>query len=200
MQNGATLSHGALFATALFAVWPASAQKTTSISLENISGPTALVTAGTIVALSGTGAVNPLGGATVNFTGAQDVSSNLTQGTFTFFLNRLDSFSISATPQPVGAKPILTLTGPIIKGTGAYSGATGSVSYTFRYISATSSSGTFTLTGTGNIKVGATTTAISLVNFSGSASVTNTASGTLAQAGGVAPFGNATVNSAVLRA
>jgi uncharacterized protein (TIGR03437 family) len=197
MNNGARFSQGPLLAAVLFAVWPALAQKTTSISLSNIGGMTSLVTAGRSVSLGGTGAVNPLGNASVTFSGSQDqVTTGLTQGTFTFFFNRLDSFSVSVPPQLVSKVTTLALPGTITGGTGAYSGATGSVTYTFTYTGVTSNSGTFTLSGSGNITVGKTTTAISLVNFSGPASVTGTVSGTLTTIapGSVTPFGNVTVN------
>lgn len=190
------MSNYRLFLAGIFTVWPAFAQTTTAISLVNLTGPTAQVTSARAVSLSGTGAVTPLGNASVSFTGSQNQASDLTQGTFTFFFNRLDSFSVSVPPQPVGKATILTITGPITGGTGTYSGATGSVTYTFTFLANTSSSGTFVLSGSGNITVGQTTTAITLVDFRGPASVTNTLSGTLmpTPSGSVAPFGNATVN------
>ncbi len=132
----------------------------------------------------------------MSFQGSQDQANALIQGVFTFSFNRLDSFRVSVPPQPVGKATILTITGPITGGTGAYSGATGSVTYIFTFLAGTSSSGTFALSGSGNITVGQTTTAISLENFGGPASVTNTLSGTLlaVPSGSVAPFGNVTVN------
>jgi uncharacterized protein (TIGR03437 family) len=187
-----------LLAAAFFAVWPAWAQKTTSISLVNLSGPTALVTVGRPVSFSGTGTITPLGNATVSFTGSQDqTTTTLIQGSLAFFFNRLDSFSVSVPNQAVfGRAADLTVTGPISGGTGAYSGASGSVTYRFKYTATTSSSGNFTLTGSGNIKIGQTTTPISLASFSGPASVADMASGTLlaTPTGSVAPFGNVTVN------
>jgi uncharacterized protein (TIGR03437 family) len=133
----------------------------------------------------------------VSFQGSQDQKqATVIQGAFTFFFNRLDSFSMSVPPQPVPKTAAFTLTGPITGGTGAYSGATGSVTYIFTFISTSSSSGAFTLSGSGNITVGQTTTPISLVNFSGPASVTDTLNGTLTAipSGRVAPFENVTVN------
>src|SRR5579859_369211 len=198
MKNRAAFSQYLLLAAAFFAVWPASAQKTTSISLVNVGGSTALVSVGSTVTLSGTGSVNPLGNATLNFTGVQNqpitFGPTTIQGAFTFFFNRLDSFSVNVPAQPVGKTT--TLTGPISGGTGIYSGAAGSVTYTFTYMAATPSSGNFTLSGSGSFKVGQTTRAITLVNFSGSASVTDIASGTLTATptGSVAPFGNVTVS------
>ena len=186
-----------LFAAALFAISPAPAQTTTSISLANIHGVTAAATAGRSIVLSGTGSVSPFGGATVTFSGFKDqLTTGLTQGTFTFFFNRVDSFSVTLPAQAVGKTTSLTLPGPITGGTGVYLGATGSVNCAFKYTAGTPSAGVFTLTGSGNIVVGQTTTAISLVNFSGTASVTNTLSGTLTATpvGSVSPFGNALVN------
>src|SRR5580704_10136903 len=200
MTRSAAFTQYPLLAAALFAVWPAFAQKTTSINLVNVGGVQASVTAGTPVVLSGTGAVSPFGNATVNFSGSQKQSTTggtgTIQGTFTFFFNRLDTFTVSVSPQPVSKMTTLTLPGSITAGTGIYSGATGSVNYTFSYTGVTPSSGMFTLSGTGSITVGKTTTAISLVNFAGSASVTNTLSGTLTASptGRVDPFGNVTVN------
>jgi uncharacterized protein (TIGR03437 family) len=186
-----------LFAAALLASVPGFAQKTTPISLENIRGVTAAATAGRPISLSGTGAVNPLGSATVNFSGFKDqLTTGLTQGTFIFFFNRVDSFSVTLPAQAIGKNTAVTLPGPITGGTGIYLGATGSVTCDLKYTAGTPSSGAFTLTGSGNITVGQTTTAISLVNFSGTASVTNTLSGALTAApvGSVAPFGNVMVN------
>ncbi|MCU1336181.1 MAG: hypothetical protein JWO19_1762 [Bryobacterales bacterium] len=186
-----------LFAAALFAIFPAFAQTTTSISLANIRGVIAAATAGRPISLSGTGSVSPFGNATVNFSGSKDqLTTGLTQGTFTFFFNRVDSFNVTLPPQAVGKIATLTLPAPITGGTGAYLGATGSVTCTLKYTAATSSDGTFTLTGSGTITVGQTTTAISFVDFNGTASVTDTLSGTLTATpvGSVVPFGNVTVN------
>ena len=158
---------------------------------------TAAATAGRPISLSGTGAVSPLGNATVNFSGFKDqLTTGLIQGTFTFFFNRVDSFSVTVPAQAVGKTASLTLPGSITAGTGAYLGATGSVDCTFKYTASTSSAGTFTLTGSGSMTVGQTTTAISLVNFAGTASVTDILSGTLTATpvGSVAPFGNVMVN------
>ena len=186
-----------LFGVILLANVPAIAQKTTSISLANISGVTAAATAGRAISLSGTGTVSPLGSATVTFTGSKDqLTTGMTQGTFTFFFNRVDSFSVTLPAQVIGKLTTVAVPGPVTGGTGAYSGATGSVNCTLKYTASTSSAGAFTLTGSGNITVGQTTTAITLSNFSGAASVTDIVSGTLTATpiGSVAPFGNAMVN------
>jgi uncharacterized protein (TIGR03437 family) len=183
-------------AAALLALWPASAQTTTPISIVNVSGTTALAPIVRPVSLSGTGTLNPLGSAAVTFSGSQDQRTGLVQGTFTFFLNRLDSFSVSASPQSVGKMTTLNLSGPITGGTGAFSGATGSVNYTFQFTANTPNSGTFTLTGSGNVTVGKTKTAITQFGFNGAAFIASAASGTLqvSPTGSVAPFGNVTVN------
>jgi len=129
-----------LFAAALAAAFPAFGQKTTSISLANISGVTAAATAGRPIALSGTGAVTPFGNATVNFSGFKDqLTTGLTQGTFIFSFNRVDSFSVTLPAQAVSKNTTLTLPGPITGGTGVYLGATGSVNCTLKYTAATSS-------------------------------------------------------------
>ncbi len=148
------------------------------------------------VTLNGTGTLSPFGSAAVSFTGSQDQRTRLTEGAFTFLLNRLDSFNVTATPQIVGKVTNLSVSGPITGGTGAFSGATGSIAYTFTFTANTSSAGTFTLTGSGSITVGQTTTPITLSAFSGTASVINAASGAfqLSPTGSVAPFGNAMVN------
>ena len=186
-----------LLAAAFLASVPVLAQTTTPISLENIRGVTAAATGGRPISLSGTGTVNPLGSATVNFSGFKDqLATGLTQGAFVFFFNRVDSFSVTLPAQAIGKNTTLTVPGSITGGTGIYLGATGSVTCNLKYTAGTPSSGAFTLSGTGNIKVGQTTTAISLVNFSGTASVTNTLTGTLTAGpvGRVAPFGNVMVN------
>ena len=196
MKKSAAFSQYSMLAAALFATWPAVAQKTTGISLANVSGATVLTTAGRAVTFTGTGVVNPFGNATVKFSGSQDqITTGLTQGTLTFYFNRLDSFSVNVPPQPVNKITNLALPGSITGGTGAYSGASGPVTYFFTYTGATSDTGTFTLSGTGNITVGKTTTPIALTNFSGPASITGSVSGTLATipAASVTPFGNVTV-------
>lgn len=187
----------ALFASwCALALWPAFAQTTTPITLVNVSGVTASVPVGRPVSLSGTGTVNPLGSAAVSFSGSQDLVTGLIQGTFTFSLNRLDSFNVTASPQLVGKLTTLNLPGPIAGGTGAFSGATGSVTYTFTFTANNSSSGTFTLTGSGSIAVGKTVTAITLGSFNGTASVANAVGGTLqtSQPASITPLGNVTVN------
>ena len=199
MKTLAALSKYPLLAAGLFAAFPAIAQKTTNINLVNITGKTPLITAGRSVSLTGTGAVSPLGNASVSFNGTQDqTTTGLTQGAFTFFFNRLDSFSVNVGPKLVGKTTTLTLSGAIAGGTGAYSGATGSLTYTFTYSAVAPSSGTFTLSGSGSITVGKTTTAITLANFSGLASLTGLVSGTFTPnpTAAVTPFGNVTVNFA----
>ncbi len=173
---------------------PAVAQTTTPITLSNITGMTEVGPIGRPVSLSGTGTVTPFGSSAISFSGAQDQITGLTQGTFTFSLNRLDSFSVTGSPQIVGKTTTLSLPGQIADGTGVFSGATGSITYTFTYAGTTSSAGTFTLIGSGNIKVGPTTTAITLA-VNGTASVANAVSGPLVATppGSVSPFGNATV-------
>ncbi len=177
-----------------FALGPAFAQTITPIVVSNVTGmqPSYLRP----VSISGTGTVNPLGSAAVSFNGSQDQSTGLIQGAFTFSFSRLDGFSITVTPQPVAKMSTLNLSGSISAGTGAYSGATGSVTSTFKYTGTSSSAGFFTLTGAGKITVGTTTTAITLSGFNGPASVANAATGTFQSApnGNVAPFGTATVN------
>jgi uncharacterized protein (TIGR03437 family) len=185
-----------LAAVALFTAWAAFGQTTTPVTIENLSGMTTSALIDRPVSVNGNGTVSPFGGAALTFNGYQDEISDLTQGTFTFFLNRVDSFNLNATPQMVYKGATLTLPGSIVGGTGAFSGATGSVNYTFSYTATASSSGTFTLTGTGSITVGQTTTAITLAGFSGVASVNSILSGTLqtSATGSLTPFGNVTVN------
>jgi uncharacterized protein (TIGR03437 family) len=184
-----------ILAAALLVTCSVFAQKTTPILLVNVSGPGATASFVRPVSLNGTGAMSPYGSAAVSFTGTQEFPSGLTQGTLTFFLNRADSFTVTAAPQPVGKVTNLNLPGPITGGTGAFSGATGSVNYTFTFTANTSSSGNFTLSGAGNITVGKTATAITLAGFNGTGFVGNAASGTLqTSSGSVTPFGNVTVN------
>jgi uncharacterized protein (TIGR03437 family) len=183
-----------LFAAAFLISYPAFAQTTTPITLSNITGMSEAGPIGRPVSLSGTGTVAPFGSAAVSFSGTQDQLTELTQGTFTFSLNRLDSFSVTGSPQPVSKATTITLPGPITGGTGVFSGATGSVNYTFTYAGKTSSSGTFTLSGSGNITVGQTTTPITLI-LNGTASVADALIGPLVASppGSVTPFGTATV-------
>jgi uncharacterized protein (TIGR03437 family) len=194
--------HFSLSAAVVLACFPALAQKTTSITLANISGVTAGASAGRSISLSGTGAVTPLGNASVNFNGFKDqLSTGNTQGTFVFYFNRVDSFSLTFAAQNIGRNTTLSAPGTITGGTGVYLGATGSISCTFNYTATTSSAGAFTLTGSGSITVGQTTTPIALVNFSGSAAVNDILSGSLTSTpvGSVAPFGNAMVNFSGLK-
>jgi uncharacterized protein (TIGR03437 family) len=191
------LSPGRLPAAVLAICFPAFAQTTTPISLSNITGMTEAGSISRPVSISGTGAVTPFGSAAVSFSGDQDQTTRLTQGTFTFSLNRLDSFNVTGSPQSVFKTTTLTLPGPIAGGTGVFSGATGSVTYTLTYMgNGPGTGGAFTLTGSGNITVGQTTTAITLAGFNGTASVPNALSGPLVTnpPGSVAPFGNVTVS------
>ena len=136
-----------LFGVILLANVPAIAQKTTSISLANISGVTAAATAGRAISLSGTGTVSPLGSATVTFTGSKDqLTTGMTQGTFTFFFNRVDSFSVTLPAQLIGKLTTVAVPGPVTGGTGVYSGATGSVNCTLKYTAGSKSPCYMTLT------------------------------------------------------
>ena len=191
-----TFAKCGLTASVLLSLCPAFAQTTTPITLVDVTGMTEAAPIVRPVSLNATGTVMPFGSAAVSFSGSQDQISGLTQGTFTIWLSRLDSFNVTASAQVVSKTTNLSLPGPITGGTGALSGATGSVTYTFTYTGTTSSAGNFTLTGSGSITVGKTTTAISLGGFSGGASVANALSGTLQATppGSVTPFGNATVN------
>jgi uncharacterized protein (TIGR03437 family) len=66
--------------------------------------------------------------------------------------------------------------------------------YAFKFQAGNSSSGIFTLNGSGTITVGLTTTLINLSGFTGPAAIANAASGTLQlTSGSVTPFGSATV-------
>ena len=199
MKKAAAFSHYPALAAAFLAAFPAFAQKTTNIDLVNVFGLSTLATAQRPVSLSGTGVVSPLGSATINFSGFQNQLSAsglpTIQGSLTFFFNRVDSFSVSVPPQLVNKTTTVTLPGTITGGTGIYSNATGSVTYTFNYTGVTSSAGTFTLSGSGSINFGRTITPIALQNFSGPASVPDIVSGTLPPlaTGSVTPFGNVTL-------
>jgi uncharacterized protein (TIGR03437 family) len=189
-----TFVTGRLLSAAFIMFCPAFAQTTTPITLSNITGMSEAAPVGRPVSLTGTGTLTPFGSAAVSFSGTQDQLTELTQGTFTFSLNRLDSFSVTGSPQSVNRATTLSLPGAITGGTGVFSGATGSVNYTFTYTGKSSSAGSFTLTGSGNITVGQTTTAITLA-LNGAASVTNALTGPLVAnpPGSVSPFGTATV-------
>ncbi len=184
------------FAAALFAISAAFAQTTTPITVANVTGMVATQTVVRPVTLNGTGTVNPIGTAAVSFSGSQSQQTGVTQGVLTFFLNRQDSFNVTVTPQAIGKMTTLNSSGPIAGGTGAYSGATGSITYKFQFAASASSVGTFTLSGSGNITVGQTSTAITLTGFRGTASVASAGSGTLqaSSTGTVAPFGNVAIN------
>jgi uncharacterized protein (TIGR03437 family) len=170
------------------------AQTTTPIVVTNVAGPEPSYVRP--VSISGTGTVSPLGSAAASFNGSQNQNIGMIQGAFTFSFSRLDSFIVTVTPQQVTKMTSLNLSGSISGGTGAYSGATGSVTLTFKYTGTTSSAGFFTLTGSGKITVGTTTTPITLSGFNGPASVANAINGTLPSSpnGNVAPFGSAAVN------
>jgi uncharacterized protein (TIGR03437 family) len=177
-----------------FTMGLASAQTTTPIVITNATGMQPSYVRP--VSISGSGTISPLGTAAASFTGSQDQNIGTIQGAFTFSFSRLDSFNVKVTPQPVTKMTSLNLSGSISGGTGAYSGATGSVTLTFKYTGTTSSAGFFTLTGSGKITVGTTTTSITLAGFNGPASVANAATGTFLStpSGNVAPFGAAAVS------
>jgi hypothetical protein len=78
-MNRSILSQCPLLAASLFAMWPAVAQKTTSINVVNVSGMTQLAPIVRPVSLSGTGMISPLGSAAVSFSGSQDQKTFLTQ-------------------------------------------------------------------------------------------------------------------------
>jgi uncharacterized protein (TIGR03437 family) len=190
------LSFSILFTLGPALAQTAFAQTTTPITLVNMSGPFDYSAVVRPASLNGTGTVSPFGSAGVSFSGSQNLGTAMIQGTFTFSFNRLDSFNVTGTPQFVSKMATIILPGAISGGTGTYSGATGSVTYNFNYTATSSSVGTFTFSGAGNITVGQTTTPITLTGFNGPASVAYTAGGQLpiSPPGSVSPFGTATVN------
>jgi uncharacterized protein (TIGR03437 family) len=161
------LSHCFWLAAALLLISSVFAQTTKPINI-NISGTS--TDSPVLAALaSGSGTINPFGNAvfTASSTQALDKNSNPTgptQATITFAFNRLDSVTGAATVPNFTDTATFPVT--ITGGTGAFNGATGSGTFTVRLVSADANGAQLTLSGTGNIKVGQTTTAISVSNLS----------------------------------
>jgi hypothetical protein len=186
--------------TLLFSCYPALGQKTTRTSL-NVSG-TATLSGSFLATGTGQGTVNPFGTAALSLSGSQALGADLrptgvAQFLFNFAFNRSDSFSVSFS---YADAPSVTVSGPISAGTGAYSGATGSVTLVLVQGSSFGSGNTgrnWTMTGSGNITVAQKTTAISLVNFSFATQLTAAITFSLNATGSLTPFGNVTMSGKI---
>jgi len=181
---------------------PASAQTTRSINI-NVNGTSTLT--GVIAASgAGNGTVSPFGNAAVSLATTQTVHANFkpigsVQDTVTFSFNRLDSFSVTATSPDLSNANVATFPGTISGGTGAYNGASGSGTFTVTIVSRGSggTSAQLTLSGTANIKVGQTTTAISLANINLAAGAGPIATISASGTGSMTPFGSVTVSATI---
>ena len=187
---------------ALCFIGPASAQTTTPINI-NLSGTSML--AGVIAgSAAGNGTVNPLGNAAVGLATTQAVDANFrplgpVQDAVTFSFNRLDSFSVTATSPDLSNANVATFPGTISGGTGAYNGASGSGTFTVTVVNrgAGGTSALLTLSGRASIKVGQTTTAISLANVNLTASASPIATISATGTGSITPFGSVTMSATI---
>ena len=183
-------------ANALLFVSSASAQTTKTITV-NVSG-TSTSTGIAAGSGAGSGTVNPFGIAAIAVSSTQALDSNFNatgpiQATITFAFNRLDSFSVTATIPNFSTTA--TFPGTISGGKGAYNGASGSGTFTITIVSAGSTNAQLTLSGTGNIKVGQTTTVMSLANVGLASGATPVVTLSVTGTGSITPFGNVTMNA-----
>lgn len=187
---------------ALCLMCPAFAQTTKAINI-NVSGTSTL--SGVIAASgAGNGTVNPFGNAAVSLATTQSVDANFTpvgsvQDTVAFSFNRLDSFTVTATSPDLSNANVATFPGTIGGGTGAYSGASGSGIFTVTVINrgAGGTSAQITLSGTANIKVGQTTTAISLANINLTAGAGPIATISAPGSGSMTPYGSVSMSATI---
>jgi len=143
-----------------------------------------------------TGSAGALGNATLYITSSQPKSSGAPQApvqlTAGVSFDQLDGIIASFSENNVNFASSQTFTlsgGTITGGTGAYAGATGSLSLSFN----TGANSVYTTTGTGSVTAGGTTTPLNLTNFHGS-SVSNAQEyySSIAASGTATPLGNAT--------
>ncbi len=173
------------------------AQKTTNISLVNLTGPLTETIATARVG-TGTGVVSPFGKAGLNVTGtfATGQDGNATgpgPSTFTFLINQLDSFTVSTTVPDFATTG--TFSGAISGGTGTFSGATGSATIMLTRGARVNSFRTNALSGSGSITVGSQTTAFTLSSFFALTFDTNTVTHSAKATANLTPFGSVTVNA-----
>ncbi len=184
-----------LFAAALFSLGPMLGQTTTDLTFENLIASNEEDTGVTLVSGSGAGNINPLGTVALTLNGTQTLNNNgpagPIQGTFTFSWNALDSFSV---PVSIPDLPSATFSGSVSGGTGAYSGATGALTFVITKQSQTGANTVYSFTGSGNLSAGQTTTAVTLVSFGFRAAGAKVGSSSVTATGAVAPFGNVTMN------
>jgi uncharacterized protein (TIGR03437 family) len=194
------LSRYFLLVTAL--LYSASAQTTRNIDI-NVTG-TSTITGVIAASGAGNGTVNPFGNAAVSLATTQSVDANFrpvgsVQDTVTFSFNRLDSFSVTATSPDLSNANVATFPGTISGGTGAYNGASGSGTFTVTIVNRGSggTSAQLTLSGTANMKVGQTTTAISLANINLTAGASPIATISATGSGSITPLGNVTLSAKI---
>jgi uncharacterized protein (TIGR03437 family) len=137
----------AAFVLGLLAGQAATAQTTTAITVSFPNVTFSVDTTTYAATFSGTGTVSPFGAATFQLS-STGFGFTLSNGDhFDFLLNGVPDFSSSGTS--------VTLSGTITGGTGQFAGATGNLSLTLTVNSASASgsveSGSFSLSGSGNI-------------------------------------------------
>ena len=194
-----------LLAGSLSFICSSSAQTTRNINI-NVNG-TSPDFSGTAAGL-GTGSVtvNPFGAASVSTSSSQNVDANFNpvgpvQATVNFWFNRLDGFKITATVPDPGNTTVVTFSGTISEGVGAFSGATGTATLTLNILSVnTSGLSTVvqeTMSGSGSIKVGQTITSFSLANGSLRVELHPVATIPATGTGTMTPFGNVTMSASL---
>ncbi len=147
-----------------------------------------------------TGSAGPLGPATLSMSSTPTIDTN---GNFiapilftaTLSFNQTDSIVAVFMDNDLNVfkeSPLTLSGGTITDGTGAYKGASGSLSLNFTPMGPTNS---YTTTGSGSVTVGSKTTALNLTNFHGGVFCLQCTeefhSGTIS--GTIAPFGNVTI-------
>ncbi len=183
----------------------ASAGSTTNVTL-NLTQTSQTHTVPYLSTFAETGSVGALGNATLYVTSNVTITNQAVVVppipiTATLYFDQLDSIvaSFSETDVNFGTEASFTLSGGTITGgTGAYVGATGSLSLTFNQ-NATNHS-VYTTTGSGSVALEGKTTPLTLTGFSGSGGVCTACSleyNNVAYTGTASPLGNATVTSTI---
>ncbi len=150
-----------------------------------------------------TGSAGALGSATLSMSSTPTIDSNANfvapiLFTATLSFNQIDSIVAVFMDNDLNflnESPLTLSGGTITGGTGAYAGASGSLSLTFTM----GAGSVYTTTGSGSVTVGTTTTPLNLTNFHGGAfcSPCTLEFNNVAYTGTANPLGNATLTSTV---
>ncbi len=149
-----------------------------------------------------TGSAGPLGAATLSMSSTPTITPSSGQFvapilfTATLSFNQTDSIVAVFMDNDVNflnESPLILAGGTITDGTGAYAGASGSLSLNFTM----GANNTYTTTGSGSVTVGSKTTPLTLTNFHGGAfcSPCTEEYNNVTYAGTASPLGNATLIS-----